>query len=161
MVVFRIDDFIPQSETLSFRISLWEIWPRFLGRRAIIRGGGNSNIYGIFTPNLGEDEPILTCAYFSKGLVQPPTSFPKSKEEIRGFHFLHPFFRWHTVLTHSGSLTASFLLKICKIPKTKGNSLQGRKCCLVVELSVWIWPKLLILGMVIPPFIGNPLFLGI
>ena len=25
----------------------------------------------IFTP--GEDEPILTCAYFSKGLVQPPT----------------------------------------------------------------------------------------
>ncbi len=26
----------------------------------------------IFTPNLGEDEPILTCAYFSDGLVQPP-----------------------------------------------------------------------------------------
>ena len=28
----------------------------------------------IFTPKLGEDEPRLTCAYFSKGLVQPPTS---------------------------------------------------------------------------------------
>ena len=26
-----------------------------------------------FTPNFGEDEPILTVAYFSKGLVQPPT----------------------------------------------------------------------------------------
>ena len=30
----------------------------------------------IFTPNLGEDEPILTCAYFSDGLVQPPTRLP-------------------------------------------------------------------------------------
>ena len=34
----------------------------------------------IFTPNLGEDEPILTYAYFSKGLVQPPTSY----ENING-----------------------------------------------------------------------------
>ena len=29
--------------------------------------------FGIFTPNLGEDETILT-SYFSNGLVQPPTS---------------------------------------------------------------------------------------
>ena len=32
-----------------------------------------SNIFGIFTPKIGEDEPMLTCAYFSKGLLQPPT----------------------------------------------------------------------------------------
>ena len=37
-------------------------------------GGGNSKIFGIFTPNIGEDEPILTGAYFSKRLVQPPAS---------------------------------------------------------------------------------------
>ena len=33
-------------------------------------GGGNSNIFGIFTPKIGEDEPNLTCAYFSDGLVK-------------------------------------------------------------------------------------------
>ena len=27
-------------------------------------GGGNSNIFGIFTPNLGEDDPILTSIFF-------------------------------------------------------------------------------------------------
>ena len=27
------------------------------------------------TPKIGEDKPILTCAYFSDGLVQPPTSW--------------------------------------------------------------------------------------
>ena len=32
--------------------------------------GGNSNIFGIFTPKIGEDEPISTVAYFSKGLVK-------------------------------------------------------------------------------------------
>ena len=35
-------------------------------------GGGNSNILGIFTPNLGEIIPI--DSYFSDGLVPPPTS---------------------------------------------------------------------------------------
>ena len=34
----------------------------------------DSNIFGIFTPNLGDDAPNLTVAYFSNGLVQPPTS---------------------------------------------------------------------------------------
>ena len=33
-------------------------------------GGGNSNIFGIFTLKIGEDEPNLTIAYFSDGLVQ-------------------------------------------------------------------------------------------
>ena len=42
-------------------------------------GGGNSNIFGIFTPKKGEDEPNLTCAYFSDGLgLKPPTSRKKS-----------------------------------------------------------------------------------
>ena len=36
-------------------------------------GGGNSNIFGIFTPKFGEDEPNLTSIFFSKGLVQPAT----------------------------------------------------------------------------------------
>ena len=35
-------------------------------------GVGNSNIFGIFTPDLGEDEPILTSIFF-KGVVQPPS----------------------------------------------------------------------------------------
>ena len=34
-------------------------------------GCGNSNIFGIFTPKLGEDfHPFCTCAYFSTGLVK-------------------------------------------------------------------------------------------
>ena len=36
-------------------------------------GGGNWNIFFIFTPKIGEDEPILTHIFW-KGLVQPPTS---------------------------------------------------------------------------------------
>ena len=35
-------------------------------------GGGNSKIFGIFTPKLGEDEPSLTSIFFRWGLVQPP-----------------------------------------------------------------------------------------
>ena len=30
-------------------------------------GGGNSNIFGIFIPKLGEDEPILTSIFFKWG----------------------------------------------------------------------------------------------
>ena len=30
-------------------------------------GGGNSKIFGIFTPKIGEDEPILT-SFFCKGV---------------------------------------------------------------------------------------------
>ena len=35
-------------------------------------GGGNSNILGIFTPKIGEDEPNLTCAHqrFGGGFAQ-------------------------------------------------------------------------------------------
>ena len=53
-------------------------------------GGGNSDIFGIFTPKIGEDEPNLTFAYFSDGLVQPPTSYflkrptSKSTQKIEG-----------------------------------------------------------------------------
>ena len=41
----------------------------------LVLGGGNSNIFGIFIPKIGEiHDPILTCAYFSDGLVQKPPS---------------------------------------------------------------------------------------
>jgi len=33
-------------------------------------GGGFKHFF--FSPLTGEDEPNLTCAYFSNGLVQPP-----------------------------------------------------------------------------------------
>ena len=39
-----------------------------------ILGGGVSHIFFMFNPKIGEDEPNWTCAYFSKELVQPPTS---------------------------------------------------------------------------------------
>ena len=35
---------------------------------------GVLNMLFVFTPKIGEDEPILTFACFSEGLVQPPTS---------------------------------------------------------------------------------------
>ena len=35
--------------------------------------GGNSNIFVIFTPKIGEDEPNLTIIFF-RWVVQPPTS---------------------------------------------------------------------------------------
>ena len=36
-------------------------------------GGGNSKMFGIFTPKIAEDGPILTHIFFSNGL-KPPTS---------------------------------------------------------------------------------------
>ena len=48
-----------------------QIWnPNILERHAHL-GGGNSHIFGMFTLKIEEDEPNLTCAYFSDGLVQP------------------------------------------------------------------------------------------
>ena len=37
-------------------------------------GGGSSTIFEFSPRKFGEDLPNLTCAYFSDGLVQPPTS---------------------------------------------------------------------------------------
>ena len=60
--------------SLSFQVFFEFFWgSTFHWTRSIPIGGGNWNIFGIFTPILGEDEPNLTFAYFSKGLVQPPT----------------------------------------------------------------------------------------
>jgi len=57
-------------------------------------GAGNSNIFGIFTPKIGE--MIQFDYYFSIGLVQPPTSnslplkigrnAPKAKDPIPTIH---------------------------------------------------------------------------
>ncbi len=51
-------------------------------------GGGNSNIFGIFTPKIGEDEPHLTSIFF--GWNQPPTKSPFRNSSFFGFIF---FFR--------------------------------------------------------------------
>ena len=40
---------------------------------ALITSWWQLKYFYIFTPKLGEDEPNLTYAYFSDGLVQPPT----------------------------------------------------------------------------------------
>ena len=36
-----------------------------------------------FHPKIGEDEPILTFAYFSNGLVQPPTTLPQQPRNMK------------------------------------------------------------------------------
>ena len=53
----------------------WVVSQNFLGRNFLDGGyGGNSNIFGIFTPIiLGKVDPVWQ-AYVSNGLVQPPTS---------------------------------------------------------------------------------------
>ena len=60
----------------------WEVGGLFerghLSVHVFFLGGGNSKIFGIFTPKIGEDEPNLT-SIFSKGL-KPPTSFALSFE---------------------------------------------------------------------------------
>ncbi len=43
--------------------------------------GGNSKIFGMFTPKLGEDEPILTSIFF-KGVVQPPTRVGGNSQKV-------------------------------------------------------------------------------
>ena len=43
-------------------------------------GGGNSNIFGIFTPQVWEGERI-----FFKGVVQPPTSLYISTHGVTSF----------------------------------------------------------------------------
>ena len=51
--------------------------PPVFGQHGIVNkgdlGGGNSSIFLLSPLKLGEDEPILTVAYFSNGLVQSPT----------------------------------------------------------------------------------------
>ena len=54
----------------------WRVKKRSLTKKQkeMIKWVVVSNIFYLqYTPKLGEDEPILT-RYFSKGLVQPPTS---------------------------------------------------------------------------------------
>ena len=61
------------SEPASFSINLGMAWTLELDNIGIITlGGGNSNILYFHPGSLGK-RSILTFAYFSKGLVQPPT----------------------------------------------------------------------------------------
>ena len=69
-------------------------WGRYILNQAMVLGidgklggGGNSTIFSIFTPILGKMNPFWR-AYFSDGLVQPPTS----KIRLSAFHgSCHPF----------------------------------------------------------------------
>ena len=68
------------SHPSLFEAQVWNLGNRsHLGRplssrkktsKSHVLVGGNSNIFGSFTPNLGEDEPTLTFAYVSNGLVK-------------------------------------------------------------------------------------------
>ena len=57
----------------DYSIQLYE------GYNKPLLGGGNSNIFYVHPKNWGRFIPILTCAYFSDGLVQPPTRKPVRK----------------------------------------------------------------------------------
>ena len=58
-------------------------------------GGGNSNMF-LFSPRkLGEDAPILTCASFSNGLVQPPTRLRWClRHKLLDFKWISRGFSW-------------------------------------------------------------------
>ena len=59
---------------LSGEIMMWRLlWPPPLRNSFSPKLGGGFNYFLIFTPILGGNDPTLTCAYFSNGLVQPPT----------------------------------------------------------------------------------------
>ena len=48
---------------------------------------GGFKYFCMFTPKIGEDEPILTIIFFQMGLVQPPTRYTwgiLDPENIRG-----------------------------------------------------------------------------
>ena len=49
------------------------IQPGYRGHEYTILGGGFKDFF-IFTPKIGEEEPILTHIMFSIGFVQPPTT---------------------------------------------------------------------------------------
>ena len=65
-------------------------------------GGGNSNIFGIFTPKIGEDEPNL-IKYFSDGwfnhqpvMIKPPGFDPKCRACARRTVGFAGHLRWRT-----------------------------------------------------------------
>ena len=62
----------PFSINLYLSANHWS--PTKTGPEKKIRslGGGNSNIFGIFIPKLGEDEPILTVRIFFKWVESKP-----------------------------------------------------------------------------------------
>ena len=53
-------------------------------------GGGNSNIFGIFTPEIGEDSHFDEHI-FQRGGEKPPTSFQVPAVNILGCVFLWPY----------------------------------------------------------------------
>ena len=60
---------------------------RFERVRDEVLGGGNSNIFYFHPEHLGK-RSNLTCAYFSNGSVQPPTSLESSFEQLDLLNFI-------------------------------------------------------------------------
>ena len=56
MIFFWLEFVWPWIFLFGGKKSRWSGGGKCIGKQ----GGGNSNIFGIFTPILGEDEPILT-----------------------------------------------------------------------------------------------------
>jgi len=67
--------------------------------------GGNSNIFGIFTPKIGEDEPNLTFAYFSNWVGSTTNQFLFG-ESLGGFSDFSPNERPPARLRSEGALLA-------------------------------------------------------
>ena len=73
MMMFLLPGYGVWKTTLSrifWKEKTTHVYNKFLEVRTILVGGFK---HFLFSPLFVEDEPILTVAYFSKGLVQPPT----------------------------------------------------------------------------------------
>ena len=85
-----LENMVPPEEQLAMEAAAIQ---HFEQLRHDFLGGGNSNIFGIFTPTTWRNDPIWR-AYFSHGLVQPPTCFSTGKKRgeerrwLRRIHFL-------------------------------------------------------------------------
>ena len=66
---FHVGKYASPMDNMVVYTSPWPmvVYP-IIYRVLYIHGGGNSNIFGMFTPKIGEDEPNLTVAYFSDGV---------------------------------------------------------------------------------------------
>ncbi len=102
----------PNWQKVKSGKSVWDVWVFSLG------GGGNSNIFVLFSPLFGED--FQFDLYFSDGLVQPPTS---------------SFFKWQ-YFTDSIPWEPSPLSS----PPFKGNMFVIFP---TNPSSVWVFPKIM------------------
>ena len=98
-----------------------------MSRELLLLGAQTSSIFGIFTPNRGEDEPILTSAYFSYGLVGSttavipgikvrkncPKNIPRNMCDLMIPTMKHPSYRWKSCLFTFGFVCLFFCKHSC------------------------------------------------